>query len=181
MWMTYVALALAVITLLLAMSRGSKLKKLEDELRQMKYLEGSLRELRKEMDLKLGLTRKHLAQVSEGHKLPQDMITEGKPFADVGSEQGQKLLEETEGVFVLDVRTDGEYAGGHIPGSTLIPVDQLERRVEELPAKETPMLVVCAGGGRSAAACAMLSERGYSSLHNLAGGMGGWRGPVTRD
>lgn len=174
------ALSLALLTFVMALSRGRRLSKLEDEIRTMKYLEGSLRELRKEADVKMGLTRRHLAQVSSGARLPADMILEGKPFADVSGQASQKMLEETPTLFVLDVRTPGEFSSGHIATAKLVPIDQLESRLAELPGKETPMLVTCAGGSRSAAACAMLAERGYTTLYNMASGMSGWRGPVER-
>lgn len=175
-----IALVLSFVTLMMAVSRGRRLAAVDDQLRSLRYLEGSLRELRKEADLKLGLTRRHLAEVGSGKKLPADMILEGKPFADVGGQAGMKMLEETPSLFVLDVRTNHEFASGHIPSAKHIPVDQLESRLAELPGKGTTMLVTCAGGSRSAAACAMLAERGYTSLYNLASGMSGWRGAVEK-
>ncbi len=178
--MTYAVLALAAITFFMALSRGRRIAKLEEQLSQMRYLEGSLREARKEMDAKLAFTRRHLAQVAGGSKLPADMILEGKPFADIPASAAQKMLEENPSLYVLDVRTAGEFTGGHIPNAKLIPIDQLEGRIGELPDKATPMIVTCAGGSRSAAACAMLAERGYGVLYNVSTGMSGWRGPVEK-
>ena len=43
-----------------------------------------------------------------------------------------------------------------------------------------PLLVCCAGGSRSAAACEFLSQQGYAGLHNLEGGMNSWSGPRVR-
>src|SRR5437867_1625086 len=51
-----------------------------------------------------------------------------------------------------------------------------EDRLGELPPRDTPMLVHCAAGGRSAAACQTLGQRGYTRLLNLAGGMHSWPG-----
>ena len=80
------------------------------------------------------------------------------------------------GTFILDVRTDGEFAGGHLERAKLIPVQQLPGRLSELPAdKQTPILVYCAVGGRSAVAAALLKGKGYTAVHDLSGGIGAWK------
>ncbi|MEU6277793.1 rhodanese-like domain-containing protein [Streptomyces populi] len=76
---------------------------------------------------------------------------------------------------IVDVRTPGEYAGGHISGALNIPLDQLDRALPDLrtAAQRGEVLVVCASGARSENACRMLSEH---SIHTatLAGGTGAW-------
>jgi metal-sulfur cluster biosynthetic enzyme len=79
------------------------------------------------------------------------------------------------------VRTPAEFASGHIPNAHLIPLDELEDRLGELPAKDTVLLVHCAAGGRSASACETLGQRGYTGLLNLVGGMHAWTGPRVQD
>src|SRR5262249_16114328 len=74
-----------------------------------------------------------------------------------------------------------EFAAGHIPNARLIPVDELEDRLGELPSRDTAMLVHCAAGGRSSAACELLGHRGFTRLLNLAGGMHAWPGPVVKE
>jgi metal-sulfur cluster biosynthetic enzyme/rhodanese-related sulfurtransferase len=91
------------------------------------------------------------------------------------------LYESTPDLFVLDVRTEAEFANGHIPKAHLIPVDELEDRLNELPSRDTLMLVHCAAGGRSTAACETLGHNGFTRLLNLAGGMHGWQGPRSRE
>lgn len=71
-------------------------------------------------------------------------------------------------VTLLDVRTPSEYAMGHIPGFRHIPLDELRRRIEELP-KEKPVYVHCHSGLRSYVACRILSGRGFD-CYNLSGG-----------
>ncbi|MFJ3335027.1 rhodanese-like domain-containing protein [Streptomyces sp. NPDC086766] len=76
---------------------------------------------------------------------------------------------------VIDVRTPGEYAGGHIPGALNIPLDQLDRAMPEIrdAARRGEVLVVCASGARSENACRMLAENGIHTA-TLAGGTGAW-------
>jgi rhodanese-related sulfurtransferase len=80
-------------------------------------------------------------------------------------------------VTVLDVRTDREWHGGHIPGAVHIPLDELTRRYQELdPDVET--LVICAHGVRSAAAGQWLADAGFADVANVRHGMSRWPGPV---
>ena len=57
-----------------------------------------------------------------------------------------------DGAIILDVRTPGEYAGGHIKGSKNIPLDQLNNRVQEIKGFGKPIVTCCASGMRSASA-----------------------------
>ena len=56
-------------------------------------------------------------------------------------------------IVVLDVRAPSEFESGHIPGSMLIPLQELEDRVREVPNSGTPIAVVCEHGLRSVSAC----------------------------
>ena len=58
-------------------------------------------------------------------------------------------------LLVLDVRTQEEFAAGHVPGAVLIPVQELQQRVGELPA-DKPILIVCRTGRRAAGAYTLL-------------------------
>ncbi|MEV6163701.1 rhodanese-like domain-containing protein [Streptomyces sp. NPDC052052] len=76
---------------------------------------------------------------------------------------------------VIDVRTPGEYAGGHLPGAYNIPLDDLEHALPTLreAADRSDLLVVCASGTRSENACAMLSRNGIPAA-GLEGGTAAW-------
>jgi len=93
-------------------------------------------------------------------------------------------LAKQPGTFILDVRTEGEYAQGHLERAVLIPVQDLPGRLSELPPdKKVPVLVYCAVGGRSSMAAVLLKAKGYASVHDLSGGIVAWQGaglPVVR-
>lgn len=78
-------------------------------------------------------------------------------------------------VTVIDVRTPGEYAGGHLPGALNIPLDRIRQALPELrqAAARRGLLLVCASGARSENACRILAEQGVTAA-TLAGGTTAW-------
>lgn len=78
-----------------------------------------------------------------------------------------------DGVFMLDVRTIEEYQAGHIPGATLIPLDELGARYMELPQDET-IVVYCRSGNRSLQAVYLLENSGFVRVHSMDRGINNW-------
>jgi rhodanese-related sulfurtransferase len=77
-----------------------------------------------------------------------------------------------QGAIILDVRSKGEYASGHIKGSVNISVDQLPNNLNRLPDKNKTIITCCASGMRSASAKNILKSNGYTDVHN-GGSWGG--------
>ena len=77
------------------------------------------------------------------------------------------------GVTILDVRSPGEHAAGSIPGSMLIPVDELRARIDEVP--DGPVIVHCAVGIRGHTAARILRAHGRDDVRNLDGGYRTWK------
>ena len=71
-----------------------------------------------------------------------------------------------QGALILDVRTGGEYAGGHIKGSTNISVDAIPHSLKKLKDKNRPIITCCASGMRSGSAKKILNAAGYTNVHN---------------
>jgi rhodanese-related sulfurtransferase len=78
-----------------------------------------------------------------------------------------------EGVYFLDVRTPEEWDEFHAPDSTLIPLDELENRLGELPKGES-IVVVCRSGNRSQVGRDILKANGYEETTSMAGGFREW-------
>lgn len=98
-------------------------------------------------------------------------------YTDVSVQQAKGMIDRQE-VFILDVRTEEEYAAGHIKGSTLlavqdIPKQELAEKLKEIP-KDRKILVYCRSGSRSAKASGVLAENGYSQVYNMQGGIMEW-------
>jgi rhodanese-related sulfurtransferase len=79
-----------------------------------------------------------------------------------------------DGVFLLDVRTQEEWDEYHAPDTTLIPLDQLEGRLDELPQDEE-IVVVCRSGNRSQAGRDILRNNGFERSTSMSGGLNAWR------
>ncbi len=69
------------------------------------------------------------------------------------------------GAVIVDVRTTGEYAGGHINGSVNIPLAALAGQMARLK-KDKPVITCCASGMRSSSAKSMLQANGFTEVYN---------------
>lgn len=94
----------------------------------------------------------------------------------ISVEQVKAKIDSLEQILLLDVRTSEEYDGtmGHIEGSILIPLYELEDRLAELDEYQNrEIIVICRSGNRSGIGTQILVENGYKAL-NMAGGMIAW-------
>ncbi|MER6113693.1 rhodanese-like domain-containing protein [Streptomyces hirsutus] len=90
----------------------------------------------------------------------------------LGTDEARSRLHE---LTVIDVRTPGEYAGGHLPGALNIPLDRIQHALPDIrrASERGDVLVVCASGARSGNACRILAENGVTTA-TLSGGTGAW-------
>lgn len=93
---------------------------------------------------------------------------------------GVKDFQATKGAVLLDVRTAGEYAEGHIENSLNLPLQNIEQAVSVIKDKNTPLFVHCRSGGRSAAATAELKRMGYTNVNDI-GGILSYNGKVVKE
>jgi len=94
-------------------------------------------------------------------------------YKNILSGDAKRLLASTKNVFLLDVRTPEEFRQARLQGAVLIPINEVERRLGEVP-KNRPVLVYCAVGSRSNLVADYLAQRGYPQVYNLADGIVGW-------
>ncbi len=112
---------------------------------------------------------------------------------EISAEELKRMQEEATELLVVDVRESSEHEQGHIENAILVPRGILEAaadpsypsHVKELTtARERPLVVYCATGGRSAMAAAVMQMMGFGEVYSLAGGIGGWEQaglPVKRE
>lgn len=102
------------------------------------------------------------------------MINTIKNLLGLGPKIDYKELVQN-GAQIVDVRTRGEYASGHIKGSLNIPLNELGSQSKKLK-KDKAVITCCASGMRSASAKAQLKSMGFTEVHNG----GGWYGLQTK-
>lgn len=100
----------------------------------------------------------------------------------ISTEQAEVLLDE--GATYVDVRTEEEFADGHVPGAINVPVsfmapggmspnDQFVDVINATFAKDQLLIVGCKAGGRSARAAALLEQAGFSKIQDMTAGFSG--------
>jgi rhodanese-related sulfurtransferase len=99
----------------------------------------------------------------------------------IGSDEFARLMREEPNAVVLDVRTSGEFAAGHIPNAVNIDMmdPDFDRRVDALD-RTAPVLLYCRSGNRSYHAGNRMLAMGFAHVYNLARGVIGWHEPLTR-
>lgn len=98
-----------------------------------------------------------------------------KQVPELSVDEVKKKLDAGETFRLLDVREGEEYARGHLPGAESLCKGIIERDIEKLvPDPETPVVLYCGGGFRSALAADNLRKMGYKKVSSMWGGWRGW-------
>ena len=173
--------AVAVLGLLLAWSSRSRLAALEQKLEELRRERAIGSADEEEVKESITGLRKLVAQMAGGQDVDASMVIENRLYRNATTAELQAQVEQGASLCVIDVRTPQEWAGGHIEGALHIPVDEVQKRLHEIPRHGKRMYLICAAGGRSSAAADFLANRGYLNVFSVEGGMGQWRGPTVRN
>jgi rhodanese-related sulfurtransferase len=84
------------------------------------------------------------------------------------SESIQEFMEK--GAIIIDVRSPGEFSGGHIKGSKNIPLNEINAKINEIKKLNKPVIACCASGMRSSQATSILKQNGIDAING-----GGWQ------
>jgi phage shock protein E len=84
------------------------------------------------------------------------------------SESIQDFVEK--GAIIIDVRSPGEFSGGHIKGSKNIPLNEIGAKINEIKKLNKPVIACCASGMRSSQATSILKQNGIETING-----GGWQ------
>lgn len=100
-------------------------------------------------------------------------------------EEVKGKLDRGEKFLLVDVREESEFAKDHLPGAVHLSKGVIERDIEaRVPDLNTPMILYCGGGFRSALAADNLRKMDYKNVRSMDGGIRGWREknyPLTRE
>lgn len=94
-------------------------------------------------------------------------------YRNLTAAEAKTMLASSKNVFLLDVRTADEYRQARLKGSVLIPINEIERRLAEIP-RNRPILVYCAVGSRSVPVAGFLGQKGWGEVYNMSDGIVGW-------
>ncbi|MBD0373089.1 MAG: sulfurtransferase [Pyrinomonadaceae bacterium] len=95
---------------------------------------------------------------------------------EVTVEEARERMAASDGVRLIDVREDNEWASGHAKGAEHLGKGIIERDIESrVPDKETELMLYCGGGYRSALAADVLQKMGYRNVYSMAGGWKAWK------
>ena len=107
-----------------------------------------------------------------------------KRIREVNVDDVKAKLDRREQFLLVDVREESEYAQDHLPGAIHLGKGVIERDIEErVPKLDSPVVLYCGGGYRSALAADNLQKMGYTNVLSMDGGIRGWREknlPLTR-
>lgn len=99
-----------------------------------------------------------------------------KRIREVSIDDVKTKLDRREQFLLVDVREESEYAQDHLPGAIHLGKGVIERDIEQrLPQLDSPVVLYCGGGYRSALAADNLQKMGYTNVLSMDGGIRGWR------
>jgi rhodanese-related sulfurtransferase len=103
-----------------------------------------------------------------------------QPGSRITFPQAQAMLEANPEALLIDVRTQVEFDAGYIPGALLLPNTSINRQTaaQVIPTLETPVVIYCRSGARSAQAARTLISLGYTRIYDL-GPITAWRGALA--
>jgi rhodanese-related sulfurtransferase len=101
-----------------------------------------------------------------------------KDYEDISVDVAYSMINDTvslPNLIILDIRSQSEYDSGHLNNSILIPVDELENRLNEIDEYQNIEIIVhCRSGSRSRTASEILTTNGFSKIYNMLGGIYAW-------
>ena len=106
-------------------------------------------------------------------------LSETNAYRQITMSEAVELMEKEENYLILDVRTQQEYAAGHIPGAIVVPNETIgTEEIAQLPDKDQLIMVYCRSGNRSKQASDKLVKLGYTNIIEF-GGINSWPGETV--
>ena len=106
-----------------------------------------------------------------------------EPFAyrQISAPEALEMMRTEQNYIIVDVRTEAEYAAGHIPGAVMLPNETIGTSdIPQLPDKSQLILVYCRSGSRSKQAAGKLAQLGYTQVVEF-GGINTWLGEIVTE
>ena len=108
-------------------------------------------------------------------------VSEANTYRQITMPEAVRMMEKEKNYVILDVRTEQEYAAGHIPGAIVIPNETIgTEEIPQLPDRDQLIMVYCRSGNRSKQASDKLVKLGYTNIVEF-GGINSWPGEIVTD
>ena len=91
-------------------------------------------------------------------------------FLGFGNKSNRIQEFKNKGAVIIDVRSPGEFAGGHIKGAKNIPLNEIDTKINDIKKLNKPLIVCCASGMRSSQATSIFKQNGVDAING-----GGWQ------
>lgn len=157
-------------------------REISDIKREQYYLEQKVKAVSSQIESKVDPLRIQVALLAQGRPVSDRLIRTGHLYHEISAAEASEFLKtdsSADRILLLDVRSGAEFTKRHIPGATLMPVEDLEMRYRtEIPLALEKIIVYCAGGDRSRLACEFLSRHDYGNVYYIKDGLQGWSGPI---
>jgi rhodanese-related sulfurtransferase len=95
-------------------------------------------------------------------------------YINITADAAKQMIDENQSIVILDVRTLAEYKSGHIDGSKLMPLLELEERINAIDGNSA-VIVYCGSGVKSEKASKILLDHGFDKVYNMKGGLNAWQ------
>ena len=95
-------------------------------------------------------------------------------YINITADAAKQMIDENQSIVILDVRTLAEYKSGHIDGSKLIPLLELEERINAIDGNSA-VIVYCRRGVKSEKASKILLDHGFDKVYKMKGGLNAWQ------
>jgi|SRR5690625_335551 len=92
----------------------------------------------------------------------------------VNNEELKKVIDENDKATIIDVREQAEYFFNHIPGAVSVPLNDLDKHIDNFN-KTDELYIVCRSGNRSDLVAQKLTEKGFENVKNVVPGMNDWK------
>lgn len=116
-----------------------------------------------------------------GSESAESTTAKAGSYHQISQDEAKEMMKADDDHIIVDVRTQEEYATGHIPDAICIPNESIgSAQPEELPDLDQVILVYCRSGNRSKQASEKLAEIGYTNVYEF-GGIIDWTGDVVTD
>ena len=121
------------------------------------------------------ILRGNIVRLKNGEVILDEVIFSGRTYNDLTPDQAHEIyLNKDKDYILLDVANKDYRPEVKLIGRLEIPIIELANRVEDIPSKHTPILVISEDGVNSIRACEILSARGFVNVNNVSGGYKFW-------